>query len=251
MENILIYLIPLFAIVAFLYSSTGLGGASTYLAILALFNVPYTNIPPISLSCNIVVTLGVVYHFYKAGHFKLNIITPFIVTSIPAAFLGGMLKLPEMKFKLILALLLAVVALRIFFWRAKEHETKEPTKFGSFVIGPLAGAVLGLISGMVGVGGGLLLLPVIVFLKWGSAKEAAAAAGLFTLLNSVSGLVAHGMKGEMNWALLLPLLIAVVVGGQIGARLGARKFPVAVVQRIFACILMIVAIRLAGTFLHF
>lgn len=226
---------------------SGQGGASAYLAILVLFNIPYNHLPPIALSCNIAATLGIIYHFRKAGHFKWHLIIPFIITSVPAAFIGGTLTIPEKEFKIILIAVLAIAAIKIFFWEEKSERIKKPETKIVYIVGSLIGLLLGLLSGMIGIGGGVFLLPIIIFLRWGNTKESAAAAGMFTLVNSISGLAGHGTKGGVDWHLLIPLIFIVVVGSQIGAHIGAKKISANAIQKIFGAIMMVVSVRLLLT----
>jgi uncharacterized membrane protein YfcA len=245
----MIYLIPIFAVTAFVYASVGLGGASMYLAVLALFHVPYQDIPPAALACNIIVTAGVTCHFWRAGHVKPRLILPFIVTSVPMTFVGAGIKLSEPVFYRILAVVLIIAAVRTFFFKEGAHVRHAAGTRTAFIYAPLAGAALGALAGMIGIGGGLFLLPVILLLGWGDAKESAAAAGAFTLVNSAAGLVAHGAAGRFDWAFILPLACAVFVGGQLGAHCGARRFSPNAVRKIFAVILFGVAVRLLAA--HF
>lgn len=240
----MVYLIPIFAVTAFIYASVGLGGASMYLAMLAFFHVPYRNIPSAALACNIIVTAGVVYHFWRAGHVRPRLILPFIITSVPMTFVGAGIKMSEPVFYKILAVVLILAAVRTFLFKKGAQRSAVSGSKVTFIYAPLLGAALGTLAGMIGIGGGLFLLPVILLLGWGDAKESAATAGAFTLVNSVSGLIAQGVGGEIDWMLILPLACAVIVGGQIGAVCGAKWFSPSVVQKIFAVILFGVAVRL-------
>jgi len=235
---------PIFAIIAFIYAVAGQGGASAYLAILALFNITYSKIPSLALACNIAASAGIVYHFYRAGHLRYRLVVPFIIGSIPAAFVGGILYVPEQAFKIILTILLFLISFRMFFWKADKYTVKIPSMVKAYTLGSIIGLIIGFLAGLVGFGGGILLLPVLVFLKWGNVKSAAVAAGLFTLVNSVSALIGHGIGGTIDWMFLGPLVLAVVVGSQIGAFLGAKKVSGAFIQKIFSIILFFVAARL-------
>lgn len=251
MDPILIYLAPIFLVTALVYAMAGQGGGSAYLAILALAGIPYHNLPPIALSCNVVAIIGIAYQFIKAGYLKLRLVVPFIVTSVPAAFIGGTLTVPEIPFKILLICTLIIVSLKLFFWKEGEGEIELPSLKRAFIIGPMIGVVLGLLAGIIGIGGGIFLLPIIVLLRWGDAKQGAIAGGLFTLVNSISGLAGHGIRGIIDWHLLIPLAIAVIVGSQIGAHLGAKKLSAGIVQKVFAALLLGVAIRLTVGLLHF
>lgn len=221
----------------------GQGGGSAYLAVLALCGIPYEGIPSIALACNVVVTLGIILHFFKAGHLKKRLIFPFTVTSIPAALAGGIIHLPELYFKIMLAAVLFAAAMIMFFWKDTDFRAELPSVRRALVIGPAIGIILGFIGAAVGIGGGILLFPLIVFMRWGTTKQAAMAGGYFTFANSVAGLIGHGVKGMVDAHILIPLG-AVAIGSQIGAYLGAKKIPAVWVQRIFAVVLLFVAIRI-------
>ena len=244
MDPSTILLAILFFLTSIIFAMAGLGGASAYLAIMVLFNLPYQSIPAMALACNVVVTIAVVYKFYRAGHFNLHLVLPFLITSIPAAYIGGQITVPEIEFKVILIIVLAVVTLRIFFWNPNTKPVKKPSLLIGYTVGPFIGILLGLMAGIVGIGGGVFLLPTILFLRWGKAREAAAAAGLFTFVNSISGLVSHGIRGITEWHLLAILMVAVFAGGLIGSHLGAKKLPTQVIQKVFALLLLVVVIRL-------
>lgn len=246
----LLYIAPIFLATSILYSMIGQGGASAYLAILVLFNLPYQNIPPTALACNIIASLGIAFHFAKAGHLRWKLIIPFIITSVPAAFIGGTLRIPETAFEIILAVVLMLVSIKLFFWKSRREEIRFPSTKKAFIIGPIIGLFLGLLAGLIGIGGGILLTPILIFMKWGRPKKAALAGGLFTLANSVSGLIGHGTKGHIDYELIVPLALAVLAGSQIGAHLGAKKISSEFVQKIFAILLFVVSLRLFANILN-
>ncbi len=244
MDPSTLLLIGLFLITSIIFAMAGQGGATAYLAIMVLFNIPYQSIPAMALACNVVVTVAVVYKFYRAGFFDLHLALPFLITSIPAAYVGGQITVPQFAFEIILIVILTVVAFRLLIRNPHSKPVKKPTPLIAYTVGPLIGIILGLLAGIVGIGGGIFLLPVIIFLRWGRAKEAAAAAGLFTLVNSISGLVSHGVRGITEWRLLLILIVTVLVGGLVGSHLGAKKLPSSTIQKIFAGLILAVVIRL-------
>ncbi len=216
-------LIIAFFIIATVYSMVGFGGGSSYVALLALFALPYKAIPQIALICNIiVVTVGVI-HFYRQGHLKLSLLLPFALTSIPMAYLGGLIPVKKEYFYILLGIsLLAAGARLLFLHKTQDYENvNTPNRNISAVIG----ALLGFLSGMVGIGGGIFLAPIMLNLKWGKPKEVAAIASAFILLNSLSGLTGqivkhHGFFDMFNY---WPLFIAVFFGGQLGSSLGAGQ----------------------------
>lgn len=241
-------MVPLFFITAIVYSIVGLGGGSTYLALLALSSLPYQTIPKVALLCNIVVVTGGFYHFYKVGYFSPKKTFPFIISSIPAAYLGGSFSISKTAFLWLLSSILFVVALRMFFSikDSPSSPSKDVSTKTAYLLGIPIGAVLGFVSGVVGIGGGIFLLPTLFFLRWSHVKEAAAAASFFILVNSISGLLGHLSKGYWNLetSLLLPLALTVFVGGQIGSRLGAKKISRLAIQRITATIILSVSLRI-------
>lgn len=232
-------LIPLFFTTALTYSLAGLGGGSTYLALLALFSFPLNVMRPLALLCNIAVVSNGFWQFRQNGHFSFQKILPFLVTSIPAAYWGGTITLGKQTFTILLALSLLVAASRML-WGKKIFEpgpALSPQKLWG--IGLTLGALLGFLSGLVGIGGGIYLTPVLLFLRWTDAKQAAALSSFFILVNSLSGLAGQFSKGlpSLNMPMTVSLLVAVILGGQIGSRLGAVKIPKLALQRIMAILI--------------
>jgi uncharacterized membrane protein YfcA len=233
----------IFAVVAFFYASVGLGGGSSYTALLAVFGASTVTIPMVSLTLNILVTTFGSLVFLLHGHARLRLIVPFIVSSIPMAYLGGMLHLPKMIFYVLLLLSLCAAAARIYFpSNSKPIQLDQRWKTFCAIVG---GAILGLIAGITGIGGGVYLVPLIILLGLGSAKEAAACGAFFIWVNSVSGLLSRIQYSEVDLAPYLPLVIAVVLGGMAGTLMGAGRFKVRTMQQILGSIL-IVAILLLG-----
>ena len=242
----LVYLIPLFFLTALLYSTVGFGGGSTYLALLVLFSVPYTEMPKVALACNIVVVAGGCYFFIRAGYFSLRKVLPFIVTSIPAAYLAGSVTIGKAVFMWLLFISLAVAGLRMLLSEHSFKVRKEVTWSQAWLVGLPIGALLGALSGLVGIGGGIFLAPVLLLLGWAHAKEVAAAASFFILVNSAAGLLGQFSKGAwlVELGFLIPLLVAVFLGGQIGSRLGSGAFSKVALQRLTAVLILFVSGRL-------
>jgi hypothetical protein len=239
-------LAPLFFLTALVYSMAGFGGGSTYLALLALFAFPYTLMPKVSLLCNLIVVSGGCWFFYRSGHFSFKRIIPFIVTSIPMAYWGGSLRIGKTLFIWLLGISLGIAALRMLL-SEKTFETKIVLSWKkAWLVGIPVGALLGFLSGLVGIGGGIYLSPLLLFLGWANSKQAAAAASFFILVNSMAGLTGQLTKGvpivEGQW--ILPLLVAVFLGGQIGSRLGSRRIPKLALQRVTAALILFISIRL-------
>jgi len=215
-------MLPLgFFVIAFLYSIVGFGGGSSYLALLALADVSFKTIPVISLICNLLVVSGGCWHFYKQGHFNKKLILPFILSSVPMALLGGMYPISEKTFLLLLAISLSLAGIRLLF-STPNHNTK--THAPSLTMAIIVGALLGLLSGLVGLGGGIFLSPLLLNFKWAQPKEAAATASAFILLNSLSGLIGQLTKGvPSDLSSYAILFVVVIMGGQIGSRIGSHS----------------------------
>lgn len=237
-----------FVAVAFLYASVGFGGGSTYTAILIESGLYWELVPPVSLVCNLVVVSGGVYHFAKAGHLQLRFAAPLVATSVPAAFLGGYLRLDESSFLQILGIALLISGLLMLLdrhWR--EGNASAPR--GGAAIGLGLGLLLGGLAGMTGIGGGIYLAPVLHIFRLAEAKTVAATCSLFILVNSVAGLAGQLAKlGASAGALLnaeyLVLPLAVLVGGQVGSRAGANWFQATHIRRLTGLVIVVVSVRL-------
>jgi uncharacterized membrane protein YfcA len=215
-------LIGSFFLIAFLYSMVGFGGGSSYIAILAAAGVPYSVIPKLSLTCNLLVVTGGLYHYIKNGHFSGRLMLPFVLSSVPLAFVGGMFPIGEKTFFILLTASLILCGLRILFLPDRKV---EDVKAPPFWIALLVGGALGLLSGMVGIGGGIFLSPLLINLGWARSKNAAAVASAFIFLNSIAGLAGQLTKDPNVLPLgdYFPLLLSVVLGGQIGSRVGSHQ----------------------------
>jgi len=234
-----------FFLIATVYAAVGLGGGSAYLALLALAGLPYETIPPTALLLNVIVA-GISFLSYRReGYFSPRLLLPFALTSIPAAFLGGLIPVSERAFAILLSAVLVLAALRIFVVRG----ALRPRRSGHWILGvglPI-GALLGLLAGIVGFGGGIFLSPVLLLGGWAGAKEAAATTSAFVALNSISGLLARSFKGLPTFSGMevVPLLaLAVFLGGQLGSQLGSRRLSPLALQRIFALLLLAAAAKL-------
>lgn len=243
MSELALILSPVFFLIALVYAAVGLGGGSAYLAVLVLSGVSYSLIPSTALSLNLIVSSGAFYLYWKAGYLRPRLLLPFVLTSIPAAFLGGLIPIGKEAFILLLGLGLLLAALRIF-WRPLPQRETDRRKMKIWWLGLPLGTVLGILAGLVGMGGGVLLSPVLLLLGWARPKEAAAVASAFIFLNSSSGLVAHSLKGAVDLGILLPAGIAVLIGGQLGARWGSHRWSNLTVQRALSVILLGVVLRL-------
>ncbi len=233
----------LFFGVSFAYSSVGLGGGSSYIALMAIFGVSHAAIPTTSLTLNLLVTSVGSLNFIRKGHTRIRLIVPFLITSIPLAYVGGCLNLPKDVFYWILVVSLVLVALRIFFW---DHAALK-LNFGRtqrVVLSLALGSVLGLVAGIVGIGGGIYLVPLIVILGLGSPKEAAACGAIFIWVNSFAGLIARVQYHSVPFLDLLPLIVAVVLGGGLGSYIGSSKLQPRSMERILGAIVLVAIVLL-------
>ena len=225
----------------------GFGGGSSYIAFLVLFEVPYKFIPPIALICNLVVVSTGSFHFIKAGHLSWKILLPFIVTSIPAAYIAGTISLEKRLFLFILAITLLAAGLRMLLLKKTEgipSQSLEAKKV--WVLGLPLGGVIGGLSGLVGIGGGIFLSPILHNLRWGKPKQISASASVFILVNSLFGLVGQSQKhADMQFLLdYIWLPMVVFVGGLLGSYFGSRKSSQKFVMKVTAVIIVVVAIRI-------
>lgn len=228
-------------IVAILYSSVGHGGASGYIATLALFSVAPEAFKPTALMLNIVVAAIATYSFARAGHFSWRLFWPFAATSIPCSFIGGYLSLPANLYRPLVGIILLASAWRLIFHREHDDLTlRQPSTPVALIIG----ASLGLLSGLTGVGGGIFLSPLLLLLGWGRAREVSAVAALFILVNSGAGLLGHlsSLQAIPQFAPLLA--VAALCGGVIGSFLGSRRLPVASVIKALSLVLTIAGFKL-------
>ena len=245
----LLLLTALFFIVAMAYSAVGFGGGSSYNALLILSGMDYRLVPAIALSCNILVVAGGVYHHARARTLSLEQLLPFILLSVPMAWLGGRLVVSEQVFIGLLGFSLLVAAMQMM---KKQRGTSMRHGFGKtqyWLISTGLGAGIGLLAGITGIGGGIFLAPLIYLLKLAPARTVAGLTSGFILVNSAAGLAGQMMKaGDWSplagWVGAWPLFIVVVLGGQIGSRLGAYRLPEVWIRRLTAILILYVALRL-------
>ena len=235
------FLIPAaILVVAILYSSVGHGGASGYLAVMAFLSVSPAVTRPTALVLNLFVASIGAIQFYRAGHFKWNIFWPFAVTSIPFAFLGGMITLPTNIYKLLLGLVLLFAAFRLAWSFSKDVEPAPPNIWIALV----CGAAMGLLSGLVGVGGGIFLTPLLLLMNWSETKIAAGVSALFILVNSAAGLLGNYKQVSVLPSDVVLWIGSAIVGGIIGSLLGSRKFESLMLRRVLAAVLLFAAVKL-------
>ena len=238
------YFLPaLFFFIALLYSSVGLGGGSSYTALMAISGINYLAIPIVSLTLNLMVTTLSSFHFIRNGHARLRIIAPFIVSSIPMAYLGGALKVSPSFFYWVLLVSLLFLAARIYFW----NETRLALNLKSrdkIIVSVISGSILGLIAGIVGIGGGIYLVPLILLLGLGTEKQAAACGAIIVWMNSFSGLASRMQYNTINLLEYASLIIAVLAGGFIGSYMGSSTFSAKTVEKILGLVIIIAIIFL-------
>lgn len=228
-------------IVAFLYASVGHGGASGYLALMAIYGIAPEVMKPTALLLNLFVSGSAFLQFYRGKHFLKNIFIPLAAASIPMSFIGGMLVIEDHLYKRILSALLLLPIIRLFFF--KNTDTAA-LKQSNFYLSLLAGGGIGLLSGMIGIGGGIILSPVLLLLKWTDQKQTAAISALFIFVNSVAGLAGQFTKGiEFNNNMLMYVVIA-FSGGLLGAYYGASKFNQNVLKHVLGLVLFMAAFKL-------
>jgi len=243
-ESLVLVFYSLLFIVAFLYASVGHGGASGYLALMAVFGFAPAVMKPTALLLNLFVSMISFIQFYRGGHFKWRLFWPFALASIPLSYVGGLMSVDGTSYKRILGLLLLIPVIRFtFFNKLQNSETKE----NSIGLSLLIGGVIGLLSGMIGIGGGIILSPVLLLLKWADQKQAAAVSAIFIFVNSVSGLMGQLTKG-IQFTKDMYLYVAIAfAGGLAGAYLGSKKFDQTILRSILSCALAIAAYKLLFT----
>ena len=236
----------LFFITAILYSSVGFGGGSTYLALLLIWGIPYYIFPVIALICNIIVVSGNSINYSRAGNFNLRLLAPYLVGSVPFAFIGGSIIIEKELFEVLLFLVLSIAGVSLLIQNKSFEDRKikynQPSIYLSFFIGSL----LGLISGIVGIGGGIFLSPILFLLKAAPPKQIVTTASFFILINSISGVLGQLTKDIVYdqifnyWILFL----AVFIGGQIGNFINLKIFSNRSLALVTACLVIFVAIRM-------
>ena len=237
----------LFLVTAILYSSVGFGGGSTYLALLLIWGMPYFIFPVIALSCNIIVVSGNCFNYIRAGNLNLKLLIPYLIGSIPLAFIGGSLPIEKRLFEILLFLVLAIAGtLLLLNFRSYDDQEQSYQKI-PIPIAILIGGVLGFISGVVGIGGGIFLSPILFLIKAGRPKHIVTAASLFILINSVFGIIGQLTKNAVLTEIpnYWYLLVAVLIGGLVGNFLNLKVFPTRILALVTSCLVLFVAIRMA------
>jgi uncharacterized membrane protein YfcA len=245
MDWLLPILTPLaFFLAALLYASVGHAGASAYLAVMALLGVAPESMKPAALLLNLIVSIVAAIQFGKSGSFRWGLLWPFLLAAVPAAYVGGAMKLPGHVYKVLTGIVLLYAGGR-FLWQSLSSSLPfEETAQPKLAIALAAGAAMGLLAGLTGTGGGIFLTPLVILMRWGTAREAAAISPLFILCNSASGLLGLGFyelnlpSGFLFWC------FAVLVGGSFGAYLGSRKLGGRGLRLALALVLLIAGLKM-------
>jgi len=241
--NLELFYIILFA-VAFFYSAVGHGGASGYLALMALYGVTPEEMKPTALVLNLFVSLTSFIQYYRGGYFLKKLFIPIAAASIPLAFIGGMMSIEENIYKRILGILLLFPVFRFFFFRnAGDDELKEM----NIPVAVITGGIVGLLSGMIGIGGGIILSPILLLLRWTNQKQTAAISAAFIFVNSLSGLGGMVTQGIRFTDDMVMYVAVAFTGGLLGAYLGSKKFNQNVLKYVLASVLLMASYKLLFT----
>ena len=244
----MIILSILFFVTAILYSSVGFGGGSTYLALLLISGVPYFIFPVIALSCNIVVVSGNCFNYIRSGNLNLRLLIPYLIGSMPLAFIGGSLPIEKRLFEILLFLVLTIAGILLLLNFRSYDDKEERYRKVPIIISILIGGILGFISGVVGIGGGIFLSPILFLMRAGRPKYIVTTASLFILINSIFGTIGQLTKNDVlveiqnYWY----LLFAVLIGGQIGNFLNLKIFPTRFLALLTSILVIFVSLRIGA-----
>ena len=236
----------LFFLTSVIYSSVGFGGGSTYLALLLLWGIPYTIFPVLALSCNIIVVTGNCINYSRTGSLNVKFLTPYLLGSIPLAFIGGALSIEKELFEILLFLILLIAGLFLLINFKTYDDNEENHRKIPLPIAIVIGGILGFMSGIVGIGGGIFLSPILFLLRAAKPKIIVTAASVFILINSLSGIIGQLTKNQVLEQLLnyWPLLLAVLIGGQIGNFINLKILPTRILALITSTLVLFVATRM-------
>ena len=236
----------LFFLTAILYSSVGFGGGSTYLALLLIWDIPYQVFPIIALCCNIIVVSGNCLNYTRVGNINIKLLTPYLISSIPLSFIGGSLQLDKDFFEILLFVVLSLAGLSLLLRFKSFKESNEIRKNIPKIISFLIGGSIGFISGVVGIGGGIFLSPILLLIKAGRTKDIATSASIFILINSIAGLLGQSTKGYIFSEIYnyWPLFLLVFIGGQFGNFLNIKILSNRVMVLLTSGLVIFVSIRM-------
>ncbi len=238
-------LILSFFLIAAVYASVGFGGGTSYLAVMSVMAVSFEVMRPAALICNIIVVTGGSIIFYRNGLINLRESWPLLVASVPLAFLGGYYPITEQSFFYILGVSLIIASFLLWFydrWVVLENVAPRAVNLS---VGLLLGGIIGFLSGLVSIGGGIFLSPILHFMRWDKARKISALASVFILVNSISGLLGQWSRAvTIDMQFVLPMVVAVFVGGQIGSRWGAKKFNPIHIRRVTAVLILVAGINI-------
>ena len=242
----MIILSILFFVTAILYASVGFGGGSTYLALMLIWDIPYYIFPVIALICNIFVVSGNSFNYIKAGNLNLKLLIPYLAGSIPLAFIGGSLEIDKNLFEIFLFIVLGIAGTLLLINFKSYDDNKSSYRDIPILISILIGGILGFISGVVGIGGGIFLSPILFLIKAAKPKHIVTAASLFILINSISGVI-----GQLTKNIVLSdisnywyLFLVVIIGGHIGNYLNLKIFPTRALALVTSGLVLFVAVRI-------
>ena len=236
----------LFFVTAILYSSVGFGGGSTYLGLLLIWEIPYYILPVIALGCNIIVVSGNTFNYIKAGNLNLKLLTPYLIGSVPMAFIGGTLEIEKNIFEILLFFVLLISGLLLLFNFKSYDDNENKYREIKYIYSIFIGSIIGILSGVVGIGGGIFLSPILFLLRAGLPKHIVTTSSIFILINSFAGIIGQLTKSYVLNDILeyWYLLFFVLIGGQIGNYLNLKILPTKFLAMITSCLVIFVAIRM-------
>lgn len=235
------FIIPAFFVIAMIYASAGFGGGSSYIALLAVVGLSFTLVRSSALLCNIMVVSGSLVLLYRNKNLNLEQIFPLVAMSVPMAFAGGLVPIDKKTFLELLGALLVISS--VLIWFRYQHELLIKRQYPKWLMIIIGGAI-GFISGLVGIGGGIFLAPVLYMMKWAKSKDIAGATAFFIVVNSIAGLAGQLTAGTFTWEpMVLLLLLAVLAGGQLGIRITVYRMSNFLLSRIVAVVIFTAGVR--------
>jgi uncharacterized membrane protein YfcA len=239
-EHILLLSLFIF-LVAGLYASVGHGGASGYLALMTLLNMPIATIKPVALMLNIAVSLIAFIQFYRSGFFNKKLFIPLAIASVPAAYAGGLLSIDAHVYKQLLGGLLFICAIRLAMPLKKEAIVIQHL---NIVLVVMIGASIGFLSGMIGIGGGIILSPLLILVRYSDIKTTSGISALFIFVNSIAGLLGQMHQGIVFSSSMSVMIAVAIAGGLIGSYIGARQLNISMLKKVLAVVLFIASLKL-------